>query len=428
MKNVIVNRFVCMCSFSLGLLFASCSANDLTLFGEQNEDAGHIVVSNLNPFEQELVELERHIFVDIQLDANVPVPECVYENFRKTFLVNENSQLAHTDTIYNSDFLPAYLKSLVLSGEGAELLSMDGFDSLLIPFPSIAFYLMYDTNGGVCVSMVDGVNVQFVHYSCPAMVSKQLFVDYERNIEQIYEEKVLSVDPYSVNTASFGEFDSIINKKWHELAKQEKTVVPDDFYKLKIHKDVYPHSHELVDTVYCEPIIPSKIRWAQKELLPNVTDSVAGSIAISIVKLLYMMDYNGTINGVSFDVFFFERGLLTRNLNRCAAYFYDNIVNATDKTHTGLELLQNCGYSYSLTDKYPYEYVELLNKKKVLIAVEKETGAWLLMDGIYEIVYSCYSSMCNIPFVHFDANGMNDRNVFIENKSAFNLDVYEYVY
>ena len=118
-------------------------------------------------------------------------------------------------------------------------------------------------------------------------------------------------------------------------------------WKLKVKEHIYtdyPCSPRN-NPVTVGPLLTEDLRWSQSDILFGCDhDQYAGSIALSILKILCLSEYRGTVLDDYFDGESYRSSLLL--LHSTGQQLYEYIESAAPNyTERGIEILSPCGFN-----------------------------------------------------------------------------------
>ena len=359
---------------------------------------------------------------DLDVEFQLSEDEIVEELMSYGFLdANESVEIT---PLYSERIIPLFFKSLIVEPESNEWygIDVDEVRNMYMEFPSIAFYIINSLNNKSFITTADR------RFPCN-------LIDY-RSSER-FDPEIITVQENLINELYEGGI-SIYKSRWDSMLRADHyrligLDISDDRFELKVCYWRFEVCKIMPTPYLCEPTgqpwgvgpwLSEDMRWGQNEIFGDCDahDVVSGNIAVSILKILCLHGYSGSLVGDYFD------GAAYRNhidiLNYFAWQLYSFIESSGEnRSQTGIEILNSCGFNIEMSSAYSTTDILSRIEAGKMSIVETWDGCWLLING-----YWVQENTCSSEYKFFMDRSMcasNEQN--LTSYVSFNK-VYYYTY
>ena len=371
-----------------GLILLALYSCDKSIQSETATDATTAKVKKRTTMRTQPSELG-NFFVNPALDDEYLLSEAeIVEELMSWGFLNANESVNITPISYER-VIPLFFKSLIVEPESNEWYGINANEMMntYFEFPSIAFYIINSESGKSFFTTANKLYASnLIEYRCPNYIDPEVVTIQEDIINELYDAGE-SVYQHTV--------DSLWRARLYEILGinpfEDNTKFTLCEWKLRVcdHITTAVPCWSNDDAVSRGPLLTESLRWSQSSILLGCNhDLVAGSIALSILKILCLSEYNGIVLDDYFNGLSYRSSLLV--LQNMGRHLYDDIVSAAPNyAERGIEILSSCGFTITDPTAVNMSFVLLQIRLGKVVIVENENGSWSLLDGYKEKEGTC---------------------------------------
>ena len=376
--------------FSVGLILLALCSCDKSMQNETETNASMAKVkkratTGVRSFELGNFVVNPALDDEFQLSEDEIVEELVYFGFL------EENEAVDIIPIYHEDIIPAFFKSLIVEPESNEWygINVDEVMNMYLEFPSIAFYIINSSQGKSFFTTADRrYSCNLVDYRFPDYIDPEIVTTQENIINELYD--------YG-ETMSKQEWDSTWRADYRRIVGLD---ISDDRFELKVCywqlvcKDMNPtpaFGCTFIRSIGEPSLLSEDMRWGQSEIFGGCDhNQKIGSIVLSILKILYVSNYSGTLIDE-----YFESSMVYSNMDMLSYFAWKMYTFIEDiglfPSLGGFIILGSCGFQMYETDEVQMQDVRSKIDAGKLVLGE-DNGKWLLICGYKKKITTCFSA------------------------------------